>query len=242
MLANLQISPEAGSLEPKVHLPGTARYALLDFIAEELPRWRDHPDRTPETAEAALTDQLCDHLNSAARTAAGWNRVQFRTEIPDKTEGRRTIDLAAKPSGAVLIIQGRQYTQFNIILPIECKRLPTPKEQGRDEREYVATPVGPKGGMRGGIQRFKFGHHGARHCVAGMIAYVQEQPPAYWLDRVNGWIGDLARESNSGWSAQDALRTPEDDPVAGVRRLRSRHERQGKLEEIEIRHLWINMH
>lgn len=41
MLADFPIKAEAGGLDPEVHLPGTARYELLDFIADELPRWRD---------------------------------------------------------------------------------------------------------------------------------------------------------------------------------------------------------
>jgi hypothetical protein len=42
---------------------------------------------------------------------------------------------------------------FDPIMPIECKRLPTPKAKDRDEREYVIT----EGATAGGIQRFKLG-------------------------------------------------------------------------------------
>ncbi len=150
MLADSPIIVEAGKLEPEVQLPGTARYALLEFVADELPRWRDHPERKPEASETALTDQLCDHLNSAARTSDGWSRVQFRTEVRDEVRRGRAIDLAPKPCGAVLIIEGRRHTQFDTLLPIECKRLPTPKEKDRDEREYVVTATGSTGG---GMQR-----------------------------------------------------------------------------------------
>ena len=164
MLADLPIAVEAGRLEPEIHLPGTARYTLLDFIAEELPRWRDHPERKPETSEVRLTDQLCSHLNSAARISVGWSRIQFRTEVPDEAKGARAIDLAARPCGAILLIEGRRHTQFHSLLPIECKRLPTRQERARDEREYVITSRG----TTGGIQRFKFGHHGAAHRLGAM--------------------------------------------------------------------------
>ena len=102
---------------------------FIEFIADELPRWRDHPERKPETSETALTDQFCDHLNSAARTSDGWSRIQFRTEVPDEVRPGRAIDLAPKPCGAVLVIEGRRHTQFDTLLPIECKRLPTPREE-----------------------------------------------------------------------------------------------------------------
>lgn len=237
MLADSSIVAQAGLLQAEVHLPGTARYALLEFIANELPRWRDHPDRKQETSETSLSDQLCDHLNGAARTSTGWSRLQFRTEIPDEARRGRAIDLAPKPCGAVLIIEGRRHTQFDMLLPIECKRLPTPKEKGRDEREYVATSTG----STGGIQRFKFGHHGSAHCVAGIIAYVQEQTSGYWLARVNEWIQNLAMEAGSEWSGADSLRLINENSGAGVCRLASQHRRQGEHAPLDLQHLWIEM-
>nr|VFK01014.1 MAG: hypothetical protein BECKLFY1418A_GA0070994_11322 [Candidatus Kentron sp. LFY] len=235
MLANTPITPPDKPAE--VHRSGTIRTALLDFIAEELPRWRDHPDRKPETAEPKLTDQLCDHLDSAAECSDAWDWIHFRTEVSDETQPGRKIDLAAKPRGEARFIEGRRHTQFDTLLPIECKRLPTPKEKGRDEREYVVTAKG----STGGIQRFKFGHHGAKHSVAGMIAYVQERTSAHWLTRVNGWISGLAEETDSGWSISDVLQSLKDDPDLGTCGLRSQHRRPDGLEEIELRHLWIEM-
>ena len=237
MLADLPIPIEAGRLEPEVHLQGIARYELLDFIAEELPRWRDHPERKPETSEVALTDQLCAHLNSAARISIGWSRIQFRTEVPDEVRRGRAIDLVPKPCGATLLIEGRRHTQFDSLLPIECKRLPTPRERDRDEREYVVTNPG----TTGGIQRFKFGHHGASHCVGAMIAYVQEMTFSHWLVQVNGWIRDLSAEPNSAWNDSDILTVLKEDSTGGLCTLNSHHQREGGLEEFKLRHLWIRM-
>jgi hypothetical protein len=236
MLADFPIIARAGTLEPEVQLPGTARYVLLEFIADELPRWRDHPERRSETSETALTGQLCDHLNGAARMSVGWSRVQFRTEVPDEVRRARAIDLAPKPCGVVLVIEGRRHTQFDTLLPIECKRLPTPRGKDRDEREYVATATGSTGGM----QRFKFGHHGAAHRIAGMIAYVQEQTFSHWLTQVNGWIRDLSSGTDSSWSMTDALKPLKDDAAKGLCTLHSRHQRSG-LEELDLEHLWIKM-
>lgn len=237
VLANFPIIAQAGRLEREVHLPGTARFALLDFIAEELPRWRDHPERKRETSETALTDQLCDHLNSAARTSPGWSRIQFRTEVPDEVRRGRAIDLAAKPCGATVLIEGRRHTQFDSLLPIECKRLPTPCEKGRDEREYVVT----NRGTTGGVQRFKFGYHGAAHRVGAMIAYVQEMTFCYWLGQINGWIQNLSAEADSTWSDSDILLLLKEDSARGLCTLHSHHQREGNLGECELRHLWIRM-
>ncbi len=237
MLADFPLIAEAGTLEPEVQWPGTARYELLEFIADELPRWRDHPERKPETSEPALTDQLCAHLNSAARTSDGWSHVQFRTEVRDEVRHERKIDLTPKPCGAVIVIEGRRHTQFDTLLPIECKRLPTPREKDRDEREYVVTATGSTGGM----QRFKFGLHGAAHRDAAMIAYVQEQNFSHWLTQVNGWIRDLSSETDSAWSLMDALQPLKDDSAVGLCTLHSHHQRGSGLEEIALQHLWIKM-
>lgn len=236
MLADRPISARAGELGPEVQLPWTARYELLDFIADELPRWRDHPDRAPEAAETRLTDQLCSYLTGVARLSDGWDWVQFRTEVPDEARGTRAIDLAAKPSG-VVIIEGRRHTQFDMLLPIECKRLPTPKGPRRDEREYVVTRFG----TTGGIQRFKFGYHGAAHRVGAMIAYVQQLGFSHWLIQVNSWIRALAAERDSAWSDSDRLRQEKEDSARGLCILRSHHVREAGHGELDLRHLWVKM-
>ena len=228
----------SGRLDREIHLPSTAKLELVGFIADELPRWRDHPDRPRAYAENTLTEHLCDHLNSAAYHSTVWSHVQFRTETVDETDARRSIDLTVKPLGAALVIEGRRHSQFDALFPIECKRLPTPKGKDRDEREYVVTDP-PH--TTGGIQRFKFGYHGAAHTFAAMIAYVQDQSFSYWLNQVNGWIRNLAAEPNSPWSDSDALQSLSDEPAAGVSTLKSRHRREGELDECELRHLWIRM-
>jgi hypothetical protein len=237
MLADFPITTQAGRFEPAVQLPGTARYELLEFIADELPHWRDHPERKPETSETALTGQLCDHLNSVARTSVGWSWVQFRTEVRDEVQRKRTIDLVPKPCGAVFIIEGRRHTQFDTLLPIECKRLPTPKEKDRDEREYVVTATG----TTGGIQRFKFGYHGANHCFGAMIAFVQDQTFSHWLNQVNAWIAELAAVPGSDWNLADSLTSTMEDATTGICKLNSTHRRTSTLQDIALQHLWIRM-
>jgi len=238
MLADSFNIVDSGRLDRDIHLPSTAKLELLGFIAEELPRWRDHSDRPTATAETTLTEHLCDHLNSAAYHSTVWSHVQFRTETGDETQASRTIDLTVKPRGAIVIIEGRRHSQFDALFPIECKRLPTPKRKDRDEREYVVTAP-PK--TTGGIQRFKFGHHGAAHTFAAMIAYVQDQPLSHWLSQVNRWIRDLSAKPKSAWSVSDALQLLSDDSTTGVSTLKSRHRREDGLDECELRHLWIRM-
>lgn len=231
------IVPQSGRLDPDIHLPCTVKLEIIGFIAEELPRWRDHADRPSADAETTLTEYLCDHLNSAVHHSSIWSHIQFRTETGDETHGGRKIDLTVKPRAATFIIEGRRSSRFNALFPIECKRLPTPKGRDRDEREYVTN----KYNTTGGIQRFKFGYQGAAHTFAAMIAYIQEQSCSHWVDQVNGWIKDLATETNSVWSDSDALHLLDDNLSTKVSILKSEHQREGGLNGCELRHLWISM-
>lgn len=237
MLADTLSGAPVGRIEPQVILPATAPYKLIDFIAQELPRWRDDPERLPESSEDRLTSQLCIHLNSASRRSAAWSDFQFVPQEPDDALGNRTLDLAAKPSGATLIIADRKYTKYQTILPIECKRLPTPSEKRRDKREYVITEPG----TTGGIQRFKLGYHGKAHLVGAMIGYVQDHTFPHWIEQVNGWIGQLCISDSSGWSDGDLLQLQTDDSSSRLCTLHSCHSRARGLADCELRHLWIRM-
>ncbi len=227
---------QTGRLNLSIHLPSTSKLALMDFIAEQLPGWRDHPDRPTEFAETTLTEHLCDYLNGVANFSTDWSHVQFRTETGDESRAGRKIDLSVKPRGVDIFIEGRRHTQFQALFPIECKRLPTPPGKDRDEREYVFT----KNGTTGGIQRFKLGLHGASHSFAAMIGYVQGLSFSYWLNQINGWIHDLSLKHKSAWSGSDALKALTDDPVLGISTLHSSHDRKG-LGICEVRHVWISM-
>lgn len=237
MLADNGLPACSGALDPDIQLSSTARLELMGFISQELPRWRDHPERRPESSETKLTDQLCSHLNSAARRSEAWSNIQFRTEVPDERRGGRTVDLAPKPLGVILILEGRRCSEFDMLFPIECKRLPTPRDSGRDEREYVFTSPN----RTGGIQRFKAGLHGAAHCFGGMIGYVQEETSTFWLARVNGWIRELSEGATPTWRESDELQQVALYEELGLAVLQSQHSREGGLADCDLRHLWITM-
>lgn len=236
MLADGSHFHPTGKLAAGVLGEAHSRSAILDFVFQQLPLWRDRPSRPARTGENALTSQFCAHLNTAARKCAGFDVFQFRVEEPDETEASRRIDLVAAPATESLIVEGRNYADFEPIVPIECKRLPVPPGSARDPREYVATNTG----IGGGIQRFKFGKHGAAHVVAGLIAYVQAGSFDHWFQEIATWIDDLRASGASGWSAADHLRRQSHDGEAGTAVHISSHSRE-KLADIQIRHMWITM-
>ena len=238
MLANsLNNHAQSGTLSRDVHLQMSSLYELLNFIADELPRWRDRPERKNHSSETELTSQLCGHLNSSARHSTGWDFLQFRIEEPDEQQKGRKIDLVASPCDATVWVDGRRCSDFDTLLPIECKRLPTPKGKDRDEREYVIN----RKATTGGIQRFKAGHHGGNHALAAMIAYVQDETATIWHSRVTTWIEELNKAGNPGWSLKDLIHLEPDSGRAGLTIYHSLHTREKGLPDIKLRHLWLKM-
>jgi hypothetical protein len=238
MLADIpNASAPSGIFSKDLHLPATSLSALLSFITDELPRWRDRPERKKETAETVLTSQLCAHLNSAARRSEGWDFLQFRIEEPDEQVKSRKIDLVPAPCGAAVWIEGRRHIDFDPLLPIECKRLPTPNDKDRDEREYVISGQT----STGGIQRFKAGHHGAGHKIGAIIGYIQQETRMFWKARVAEWIKGLVDAGQAGWNVTDQLKDEHDDDTLQLTVLRSAHTREKGLPDIELRHLWVQM-
>ncbi|HYN95985.1 MAG TPA: hypothetical protein VES42_19235 [Pilimelia sp.] len=144
-----ELGVQSGTLAPGVHHQSAWLLSLIDFIADQLPLWRDRGDRRPVMGETRLTSQLCAHLNSAAHKAAGWDILQFRPEEPDETVPARRIDLVPAPRGETIWIDDRRYSDFDPLLPIECKRLPTPADAGRDKRCASACNTGPVSGVIG---------------------------------------------------------------------------------------------
>lgn len=225
-----------GRLSPELHLPERWRAALVAFIAEALPVWRDDPDRPAATAETELTAQLCGFLNSASRHSQGWDYLQFRVEEPDEKKKGRAIDLVAAPSGVRVWIDGRRYSQYEALFPVECKRLPTPSGPGRDEREYLHS----RHGSRGGVQRFKAGDHGSAHRNAGMIAYVQSDGIEAWRQRVSEWILELIA-ALPDWSSTDMIELQRHDLAQRIAVLKSHHPRDKDLVPLALDHLWIEL-
>ena len=232
-----EASIQAGTLDGDVHLPGEWLSSLIRFIAVQLPGWRDDPNRSARTDETGLTAQLCARLNSISRHSPGWDFLQFRREEPDDVSAGRSIDLVVAPSGPLVWIEGREYNAYRALLPIECKRLPTPRRKDRDEREYVFSRFS----STGGIQRFKSGHHASAYARAAMIGYVQDQDAPFWLLQVETWIDGLVEESVQGWSLDDKPRLADHNTSSRVASLRSVHERVSGLDVIQIDHLWIEM-
>ena len=226
----------SGVLDAHLHLPAEWLSSLIAFLRTALVSWRDDPRRPAMTGETRLTAQLCSHLNSACRHS-GWDYLQFKREEPDEANANRAIDLTVAPRGSVIWLEGREHSEYQSLLPIECKRLPTPTGNDRDEREYLFSRFS----STGGVDRFKQGYHGAHHLRAAMIGYVQDRGIPHWHSQVVSWIGELVAGGIKGWSSDDELSLVLHDALSRSAHLHSRHPRTANLDAISIDHLWIEL-
>jgi len=217
--------------------PRTSQLAIINFIYEQLPSWRDDPNRSCEQAEKKLNSQLCKFLDSRA-----WNILpMFRFNHEESQTGRRSVDLSVSPQ-EIISFEAIFYTIYDPVLVIECKRLPA---RSLDyEKEYV---TGTKPNKKsGGIQRFKLGLHGVKHNLAAMIGYIQDRFECDWHATINGWISELVSNPIGDgciWTADETLKAFERDTSRGIYSYRSIHSRTGDFvnNEIELHHLWVTM-
>jgi hypothetical protein len=207
----------------------------LQFVRNELPGWRDDPERPPEEAEERLNAQLCKYLNVAA--SHKFPMVHFHHE--EKQTGTRRVDMSTLPDVSGFIGQ-TYHTIYDPFLVFEGKRLPAPSASR--EQEYVT------GGAEksGGIQRFKLGLHGAQQNIAAMVAYIQKSDPKSCHSSINKWIRDLASDASAvaeEWFEDEQLGDLADDDTLRVATTSSLHRRNATAisRQIHIRHLWVVM-
>ena len=210
----------------------TLALRTIAFVREQLPTWRDDPNRTNEQSENKLNLQLCKFLESRARN--DFPMICFYHE--EYQSGRRSTDLSASLAGTT-VIEAKTYTIYDTILVLEGKRIPPPSSDR--EKEYVTGEERKSGG----IQRLKLGMHGAKLNLAAMIGYVQERSAHHWYDKINEWILELVSgtiKDDCTWTASETLELLEEDMVKHIASYRSIHSRTTG-NEIELHHLWIAM-
>ena len=181
--------------------------------------------------ENAVTRELLGFLNSGNDARPFF----FGFEPHGEADGRRSTDVGAllKP-GHATSIEAQTYGARKPFLLLEAKRLPA--DSGSPEREYLS-------GDRGGIERFKRGHHGGKFKLVGMLGYIQRFDAPYWRTTVNAWIDDLIATPppDLTWDADDRLvweSVPLDHPVAI---LRSSPLRKIDGQRLTMRHLWVQL-
>ncbi|MEI9866222.1 MAG: hypothetical protein WDN00_17040 [Limisphaerales bacterium] len=232
-------TPTFGTPDSEVLDVGAFHEMIVTFIEQELPVWRGRPEISQVTDEPRLNQSLCLHLDKASRRQ-GFDSIRFLQE-PLQTSGRNA-DIGVMPMDDIMV-EGIYYHDFEQLLPIECKRLPTPPESRRSDLEYVH---GMPRHRTGGIERFKHGLHGPSNQRALMIAYVQKGSFVHWLTIINARLAKLATDytDNGVWSSSEALSNSATSGNREVQRLKSLHRRlcpPCSSDKVEMEHIWLLM-
>lgn len=240
MIADEQHSPPyVGAPDAELLNADAFHHAIVGLIEQELPVWRDRPERPPFQDEPKLNQSLCLHLDSAARHQ-GFDSIRFVQE--GIQAGSRRTDIGVMIPGTITV-EGRDYYDYVQLLPIECKRLPTPPDKRRSDCEYVH---GIDGHRTGAIERFKHGLHGTSNHQAMIIAYVQDKTFKHWETNINQRLLKLATNDfdNTFWAPAELMSAEPQSPNSICQKLTSNHRRlkpPASSSEISIHHLWILM-
>lgn len=234
-MAGTSSGQSSGNITSGITSENTLALSTIDFVYQQLPSWRDDPDRPDEKSEDMLNLQLCKFLDSQARH--DFPMVRFDREEPQAS--RRRVDLSASPVEA-MVIGAKQHSIYDPFLVFEGKRLPAPSSDR--EKEYV-TGHDQK---TGGIQRFKLGLHGAEIVQAAMIGYIQARSLREWHEEINKWIAELCGgiiTDECDWNDGETLEQIDEDRSKRIASYHSVHSRSGSKTGVEIiiYHLWITM-
>ena len=137
---------------------------------------------------------------------------------------------------------GRYYDSTSIcnqLCWIEAKRLPTPINSYRDEREYVFVDHSQFKG-NGGIERFKLNKHGEGLPVAMMLGYVQSDTFDYWEEKVNQWLQEYSTIALS-YKNECLIRINGNTNRYQSRHLRIDYKSKQQISDIKIYHFWITV-
>jgi len=118
------------------------------------------------------------------------------------------------------------------IIEFEAKRF----SESSNNKEYVC-------GKRGGIERFKRGHHSSHLKVCGMFGYVQSKNSIAWIAKINDWIKELSEnniDQTIDWTdSKEILIKVNSFPQ--VEKLYSSHFRKQSNDNIELWHYLIEL-
>src|SRR5690606_28987554 len=92
-------------------------------------------------------------------------------------------------------------------------------------------------GDRGGIERFKRGHHSSHLKVCGMFAYVQSRTIEEWFSKVNCWLTNKFNkntDSSIDWLAAEQLSRYAS--FSSVEKYTSSHTRKTLKDSISLWH------
>lgn len=197
---------------------------ILAFIDENITSFPSYYKEIKDSEkENRISDNLINHLQLCKVEKGGFLPYDFRKN-PTQAQSDKETDI-----GVFIMDRGRKPSP---ILEFEAKRFSSTSKY----KEYV-------GGLRGGIERFKRGHHSSHLLVCGMFGYVQSHTCSHWISKVNEFITELSTENSDlsiDWSS------PTENLVSvsslmNVEKLVSVTVRNKPLMEMQLWHYFIDL-
>ena len=192
--------------------------SFVDFyISDFIPLYKAQGS---PTSENRITDLLFIYFNSCNQGYLPF----FFGKNPTQQTGYRESDMGIFANDI----------EMKPLLPIfefEAKKLSSTS----NNHEYVY-------GTRGGMERFKREIHSPHLPHCGMLGYVLDKEPNYWMGQINNWITNLATQSplnGIDWRGDDELLHPIGTTIT-FSKCKSRNKRV-TLPDIFIIHYLIDL-
>ena len=197
---------------------------ILSFIDKNISGFPDYYQSIKDSKkENRISDCLVHHFELCKTESEGFFPFRF-SKNPTQSETDKETDIG-------VFVMSR--TQKPIpILEFEAKRL----SESSTNKEYVC-------GIRGGIERFKRGHHSSHLKLCGIFGYVQSRTATEWIEKINSWISKLSKENTDStidWSDNKELLSKLGS-FHYVEKFSSIHKRTSQKENIELWHYLIDL-
>jgi hypothetical protein len=150
---------------------------VLSFIDKNVPDFPFYYQSVRDSdKENRISDILVHHFQLCkTEQSGGFFPFDFRKN-PTQPDSDKETDIG-------VFVMTRNIKPIPIV-EFEAKRF----SESSNNKEYVC-------GLRGGIERFKRGHHSSHLKVCGMFGYVQNRTSSDWIEKVNNWIKELSENN-----------------------------------------------
>ena len=197
---------------------------ILSFIDKYISDFPSYYHSVKDSSkENRISDILVHHFELCKNETGGYFPFRF-SKNPTQPESDKETDIG-------VFVMTRNQKPLPII-EFEAKRF----SESSNNKEYVC-------GIRGGIERFKRGHHSSHLKVCGMFGYVQNRTSLEWIKNVNSWIKELTEnnvDSTIDWSDSKEVLT-KTDSFSHVEKLFSSHYRGPSVDRISLWHYLIEL-
>ena len=198
--------------------------SILSFIDDNISAFPPYYQSNNESEkENRISDILVQHFELCKNESGGYFPFRF-SKNPTQADSDKETDIG-------VFVMTRNQTPIPII-EFEAKRF----SESSNNKEYVC-------GLRGGIERFKRGHHSSHLKVSGMFGYIQSRTSSDWIEKLNKWIKELSDKNvdkTIDWSDGEEKLTM-CDSFPSVEKLYSSHSRKSSDDRIFLWHYLIEL-